>query len=456
MTIFWVIAGIFITIALLFIIPVLWRGEKHRQRHLIERQAANVTIYRDQLAELERDLRDDILSQEQYELSKQELQKRMLLDVSDEEEIAHPTTTNRRGVGMSVMLTLFIPLVAIYLYLEIGDTRGLLSQAQLASATQFQGAGADGMPSDHEIRAMVDSLAARLKDNPDDIEGWIMLGRSYGSMQRFDEAAAAYAQLVDRVPDNPRFMSDYADMLAMANNGSLRGKPEKLIKQALEVDPNYPKALALAGSLEFEQEQYSHAVGYWQRLLNAMPEEMKESDFYRSVSDSINQARRLAAGGGGDMPMAMQFAQSSNTSSAQNTQSTDSETQEAPVADESQPAPNSGVPSVSGSVALDAALADKVAKDDILFIFARASQGSKMPLAILRLQAKDLPADFKLDDNMAMTPMMKLSSLPEVVIEARISKTGQAVPSSGDLEGYSEPVKIGAENVSITIDRVIP
>jgi cytochrome c-type biogenesis protein CcmH len=236
-------------------------------------------------------------------------------------------------------------------------------------------------------------------------------------------------------------------MLAMTNNGSLRGKPAELINQALEIDPGYPKALALAGSLEFEQEKYSHAVNYWERLLNAMPADMKGSDFYKSVSDSIAQAKTLAVGNG-DVPAVMQLAQNSGAASSNVPEEKSPSNEDQKVAD--------GVPSVSGSVTLDATLMDKVSANDTLFIFARASQGSKMPLAILRLQAKDLPTTFKLDDNMAMTPMMKLSSLPEVVIEARISKTGQAIPSSGDLEGYSVPVKIGEENVSITIDRIIP
>lgn len=443
MTAFWVVAGIFIVVALLFVIPVLLRSKRNESQEQIERQAANITIYRDQLAELERDLRDDTLSREQYGSSKQELQKRMLQDVSENgESVTHLVPTSRHGVVAGIIVTLVIPLAAIYLYLVIGDTRGLLPQSQLANATQFSQNGAGGEEGHIDISSMVESLAARLRENPEDIEGWVMLGRSYAIMERFDDASATYAKLVQMVPDNPQFLSDYADMLAMINNGSLLGKPAEMITRALAIDPNFPKALALAGTLEFEQDKFDQAVAYWERLLSAIP---ADSRLHKSVSDSIVQAKSLAMRGKGESAP-VQLAQNSNVGTDATAGSSSAEKQEI----------SAGVPSISGSVTLDSSLADKVSPDDTLFVFARASQGPKMPLAILRLNARDIPVSFKLDDNMAMTPAMKLSSFPEVVVGARISKTGQAIPASGDLEGHSDPVKIGDGEVSITIDHVVP
>ncbi|HNR09718.1 c-type cytochrome biogenesis protein CcmI [Nitrosomonas europaea] len=443
MTAFWVVAGIFIVVALLFVIPVLLRSKRNESQEQIERQAANITIYRDQLAELERDLRDDTLSREQYGSSKQELQKRMLQDVSENgESVTHLVPTSRHGVVAGIIVTLVIPLAAIYLYLVIGDTRGLLPQSQLANATQFSQNGAGGEEGHIDISSMVESLAARLRENPEDIEGWVMLGRSYAIMERFDDASATYAKLVQMVPDNPQFLSDYADMLAMINNGSLLGKPAEMIARALAIDPNFPKALALAGTLEFEQDKFDQAVAYWERLLSAIP---ADSRLHKSVSDSIVQAKSLAMRGKGESAP-VQLAQNSNVGTDATAGSSSAEKQEI----------SAGVPSISGSVTLNPSLADKVSPDDTLFVFARASQGPKMPLAILRLNARDIPVSFKLDDNMAMTPAMKLSSFPEVVVGARISKTGQAIPASGDLEGHSDPVKIGDGEVSITIDHVVP
>jgi len=446
MTTFWVVAGIFIVTALLFIIPALLRSKEKGLSEQVEREAANITIYRDQLAELDRDLQNDILSREQYESSKQELQKRMLQDLSVNNEPGNISPVSRHGMAASIVVVLAVPLAAISLYMMIGDTRGLLSQSQLANATQFQHAEVEGMPAGHaEIKSVVDNLAARLRDNPEDIEGWVMLARTYAIMQRFDDASATYARLVQMMPDNPQFLSDYADVLAMTNDGSLIGKPAELISQALAIDPDYPKALALAGTVAFEQEKFDQAAAYWERLLSTIP---AESQLARSVTDSIAQARSLA-GEGKDESVPLQLAQNSNVG-------TDIPVTPPSVEPEEKGPKVSAVPSISGTVTLDASLADKISPDDTLFVFARASQGPRIPLAILRIHARDLPVSFTLDDNMAMTPAMKLSSFPEVVIGARISKTGQAVPASGDLEGYSPPVKIGDKNVSITIDRVVP
>ncbi|MFO7579018.1 c-type cytochrome biogenesis protein CcmI [Nitrosomonas halophila] len=449
MTTFWVVAGIFIVAALLFVIPALLRNNR-KDLDKIEREAANISIYRDQIAELDQDLRNDILSKEQYESSKQELQKRMLQDLSTSSETASTPRASRHGIAATVIVVLAVPLTAVYLYTIIGDSRGLLPQSQLANATHFQSDNAESVPPGHaEIQSIIDNLAARLKDNPEDIEGWVMLARTYAIMGRFEDASATYAELVKIIPDSPQFLSDYADVLAMTNDGSLVGKPAELIAQALALDPDYPKALALAGTVEFERGKFEQAAIHWQRLLEIIP---AESQLAQSINESIVQAKALASrvkDGSGPL----QLAQNSNIGSDLPTVESD----KAEAAAEPTPAPSSsGLPSISGSVTLDASLRERVSLADTLFVFARAKEGPKMPLAILRVQAKDLPVTFTLDDGMAMTPAMKLSSFPEVVIGARISRTGQAVPASGDLEGYSQPVKIGDKDVTVVIDRIVP
>ena len=446
MTTFWVVAGIFIVAALMFILPTLIRG-RHQSVTALERETANIAIYRDQLAELEADLNNDVLSKEQYEKSKQELQKRMLQDVNvsrsgSESQISSSKT---RGLVTAVVVILAIPLSAVSLYMAVGDTRGLLPQSQLANATQFHSENMAGMPQGHaEIKSVVDNLVARLQSNPEDIEGWVMLGRTYAIMGQFQEASATYGKLVEMIPDNAQLLSDYADVLAMTNNGSLIGRPAELISQALSIDPEYPKALALAGTVEFEKENYEQAANYWQKLLGLIPQ---DSQLATSVSNSIDQAKSLAAKGKEDQPV--QLAQNSKVSSDLPSE-TKAVSESTPLVDPTDPT------KISGKVTIKPDLMSKVLPNDVLFVFARAKTGPKMPLAILRLSAKDLPATFSLDDDMAMTPTMKMSSFPEVVIGARVSKSGQAVPTSGDLEGFSQPVKLGAKDVMITIDQVIP
>ena len=440
MTSFWVISGIFIVTALLFIIPTLLRN-RDVQQESIEHDAVNITVYRDQLAELDNDLENDILTQEQYNKSKQELQQRMLQDVPEREKMIIKKNKRIHNIALSTVITLALPLAAVFLYLVIGDTRGLLPQAQLANATQMnRGDGSNSPAAGHDnFSSVLENLIARLNKNPEDIEGWIMLGRTYAIMERYTEASNTYAKLMELIPDNPQILSDYADVLAMKNQGSLAGKPTELIFEALRIDPQYPKALALAGTAEFEQEKFAQAAVHWEKLLEVIP---ADSQLAKSVKESIDEAKLLAAGGKG-------------MASEQQAKAPESQTNVQPEKTPGDAAAPASI-SISGQVTISNELTAKASPNDTLFIYARAKTGPKMPLAILRLKASDLPATFTLTDDMAMTPTMKMSSFPEVVIEARISKSGQAVPASGDLQGFSQPVKIGNNNIAILIDKQIP
>jgi cytochrome c-type biogenesis protein CcmH len=275
-----------------------------------------------------------------------------------------------------------------------------------------------------------------------------MLGRTYTIMGRFDEATETYAKLVELVPDNPQILSDYADVLAMSNGGVLAGEPAALIQQALRIDPEYPKALALAGTVEFEQEKYEQAAAYWERLLAVIPADSKLAE---SVNDSIAEAKSLASNG--------QMAPVSEQAPTPESHSDDQEQMVVADSGTDDSGDSTGATedaSISGTVTLSGAIAAKAAPDDTLFIYARAKTGPRMPLAIHRLKVSDIPATFTLNDDMAMTPTMKISSFPEVVVEARISKSGQAVPTSGDLQGFSQPVKLGDKDISIVIDQQVP
>lgn len=440
MTPFWVISGIFIVTALLFIVPTLLRNRGGEQENL-KHDAVNITVYRDQLTELDKDLENDILTPEQYNKSKQELQQRMLQDVPDGEKMIIKKNKKIHNIATSVVIVLILPLAAVFLYLVIGDTRGLLPQAQLANATQMSRGGGKDSPAGHDnFSSVLENLIARLNKNPEDIEGWIMLGRTYAIMQRYTDATNTYAKLAELVPNNPQILSDYADVLAMKNQGSLAGEPTELIYQALRIDPQYPKALALAGTAEFEQEKFGQAAAHWEKLLEVIP---ADSQLAKSVKASIDEAKSLAAGNKGIT--SEQHAKASEPQQA-NVQS---------EKDSINPAAPESI-SVSGRVTISKEIASKASPNDTLFIYARAKTGPKMPLAILRLKASDLPATFTLTDDMAMMPAMKISSFPEVVIEARISKSGQAVPASGDLQGFSQPVQIGNQDIAIVIDKQVP
>jgi cytochrome c-type biogenesis protein CcmH len=298
-------------------------------------------------------------------------------------------------------------------------------QALDPAARSARGGAGDHAITAQQIQGMIDKLAARLKEQPDDADGWAMLGRSYAVLGQPQQALPAFKRAMELRPDDAALLADYADMLALANNRNLEGEPSRLIARALELDPNNPLALMLSGAVSFQREDYAGAIRQWEKVQALLAPGSEEA---RAVGDSIAKARELAA--------------------AQ------------PAAKPAAKAPGgvaSGSPArIAGTVSLAPALAATAAPTDTVFIFARAVGGPPAPLAVLRRQVKDLPVKITLDDSMAMAPNLKLSGFAEVVVSARVSRSGNATPQSGDLQGLSKPVKVGATGVAVVIDTAVP
>ena len=273
-----------------------------------------------------------------------------------------------------------------------------------------------------QIAEMVDKLAARLKDRPDDAEGWTMLARSYTVLSRYREALPAYRRAVELQPKNASLIADYSDATAAANDGKANAASIALIDRALAIDPKQPKALALAGTIAFDRGDYAEAVNRWQVIADALP---PGSEFHQQVVANIDEARRR----GGLSPSASV----------------------APTA----AAAAAGHEALTGTVTLDPALAGKVSPTDTVFVLARPESG-RMPLAVFRATVKDLPLRFRLDDSMAMTQTMKISDMKQVIVAARVSKSGNAISQPGDFSGESKPVAPGTSNLTIAIANEVP
>jgi cytochrome c-type biogenesis protein CcmH len=280
-----------------------------------------------------------------------------------------------------------------------------------------------------QVESMVQGLAERLKGRPDDAEGWVMLGRSYAALDRHPEAVPAFQRALALRPRDAGLMADYADALAMASGGKLAGEPSRVIDQALAIEPANPKLLALAGTAAFSRNDFAGALRHWEKLAQLAP----DSEYMAQLQSGIDAARQRLAG-----PAAAAQTPALKAS----------------------PAAAAAASAVSGEVHLSPALAAKAAPEDTVFIFARAAEGPRMPLAILRKQVKDLPVHFTLDDSLAMSPAAKLSSAARVVVGARISKSGDAMPRAGDLQGLSAPLvpgSPGASGLKIEINQsVVP
>src|SRR3569833_910800 len=391
MMLFFVVAALLLAAALLFIVPPLWR---QHGRKGVQRDRSNLEIYKDQLAELEADLANATISEEQFEQGRIELERRLL------DEVAAPAAApaavrddKGAGRGAALSVALFIPLLAALIYLVQGNPQAI--SPQKAATVAADGANGPGRAvTMDQIQNMVTELAQRMESNPNDAEGWMVLGRSYAALGRPAAERAAFARAVALVPENADLLVDYADALAMSSGETLEGKPMQLIGRALSIDPNNQKGLWLAGTAAYDRGDFNGAIAHWEKLLASLPQGSQEA---QAMFSNIAEARSLIARAGG------------------------------------------------------------VAPTDTVFIFARAQQGSPMPLAVMRAQVKDLPLKFHLDDSMAVAPMApRLSSVAQVEVGARISKSGEARAQSGDLQGTVGPVRLGSSGVEVVIDSVVP
>lgn len=400
--VFLLAAAVLLAVVLILILPPLLRGARETAPEAGGRSAANLAIYRDQLAELERDRTAGTLADAEYEQAREELRRRLL-----EERVAGEAAAPgvRRSPRSALILLFALPLFAATGYAWLGQPQALdpiHTQARLDP---------------QEIEAMLGKLKARLDAQPDDLKGWVMLARSYKTLGRYVEAAEAYGRGGALVDNDATLLLDYADVLVQLNDGRFAGRPEQLIAQALKLDPDEPQALFLAGAAAGEREDYAAVVRYWERLL---PQLVVESDEAKAIEGALTRARELAA------------------------------------AKRDTKAPPPSKAALSGEVSLSGALAAQAKANDLVFIFARPAEGSRMPLAVLRVRVADLPYRFVLDEQSALPGSARLADQSTVVVEARVARSGQAQTTSGDFYGTLEKVKPGSRNLRLRIDRIEP
>ena len=478
--VFWIIAALVVIVTLGVLLRALL-GRHPADDNAPADDSASVAIFRDQKRQLDEDLANGIIDAGEHARMRDELAARL------GHEIGHPVDrpaispvvppTHARSASsrarwiVAGTLIVLLPVATAALYFTLGRP-GAIDAAQVAAAQRSL--------TQAQVLAMVETLAQRMKANPADPKGWALLGRSYAAMGRFEDAANAFAEATQRAPNDAVLLSDYADTLSMAQ-GSLQGKPTELTAQALAIDPHNQKALALAAASASERHAYDEALRHWRTLAADLP---VDSDAAREVADVIaDTLRQRDAAASGNATAASAAAGDTRSASKANdaasavakaTEGASAATKASEAATalpggprgESSPAgtpPLAGTPSaasagarISGNVALSPALAARAQPGETVFIFARAVNGPRMPLAVLRTTVRELPRDFVLDDSMAMAPGARISSAQSVVVEARVSKTGNAMPASGDLIGTSPPTAPGSANIHVLIDRVVP
>ncbi|MEW5787710.1 MAG: c-type cytochrome biogenesis protein CcmI [Pseudomonadota bacterium] len=416
-TAFWIAAVACVAVALAFVLPPLLRRRDAAAK--AARRDINIAVYRDQMKEMEADRANGLLSDDQFQTAKLELEARLAEDALAQADAAMTPKASRR---LGFTLAGVLPAAAFGLYFVLGNPLSLTAIAE-AQANPTQAGAAQG---EHDIMKMIQQVEERTKSHPEDVEAWTMLAKTYAVVGHWPEALSAYEKAYKLKPDLPTIMTGYAEALAIANNRVLKGKPIGLILQALEKDPNDMKGLELAGIYNFQEKNYAQAAFYFKHLHKLLP---PESPYAQDIQEAQKEATRMARGGGAEAldnlsdPKAGQAA--------------------APGA------------TVQGTVDIAPALKAKVGAQDAIFLFARAA-GAGAPVAAVRASGSQFPIAFELSDAMAMNPDNKLSNFKEVNLTVRVSKSGDPMGASGDLEGTVQNVKVGAKDVKLVIDRVKP
>jgi cytochrome c-type biogenesis protein CcmH len=396
-----------LVLALIIVLPALIRVSPGEH---INRREQNIEIAKERLEGLRLALEEGDLNQEQFDQERMDLEAGLLDDIDATEETSRSSSSYRWA---AILVLLGLPAFSVGLYLYLGTPA--VFDAQFSQAHLQDG---KKLPS---IAQMVAQLEQRLQQNPEDIDGWYMLYRTYMTLQQYDKAVAAMRKVRKLAGDEPAVLADLADAVAMSQGGSLTGEPVKMLSTVLKTQPDNPKALWLLGMEGHKQRNPGPALEHWYRL---EPLLASEPEAQQEVRQLISMAEKMA----GVEPK--KFSEETSTAST------------------------SG--QVKVSVDIDPELSKGLTGNETLFILARAKNGPPMPLAVARHVVSDLPLTVTLDDSMAMTPMSKLSGFDDVEVLARVSRSGQAMPQTGDLFGRSEQVVKPGNSpvVQITINQV--
>ncbi|MDO8906706.1 c-type cytochrome biogenesis protein CcmI [Hydrogenophaga sp.] len=370
----------------------------------------NLTLLHAQRAQNDADRAAGRIGTAEHAQAQTELARRVL----EESAAIEPVGQSTHRTATLTLLLLIVPAFSVGLYARLGEPGAIRMAADNRQATT----GATLADVDAMVRQMAQQLENRPADQPADAAAWEMLARSQAGLQRYADADRAYQRAIELAPDNPRLLADRADLLTMLQGQNAEGEPMQLITRALAIDPNHPKALALAGSAAYGREDFAAAQTYWQR---ARQRATPGSDFANGLDRSLEAARSgMQASGAETGTIAPAFA------------------------------------GIQGRVEVAPALRDQLREGDTLYITARTPQGPRLPLAVLRMTASAKPTEFTLTDQQAMSDQHKLSGEPEVVVEARISRSGNALPQGGDLSGRTQVVAHNTQGLRVLIDQVLP
>lgn len=404
-SLFFLIAACLVLLALLFILPPLWRQRAIAPAAIDER---NIAIAKHRLAELTEQLQSNALSQAQYDEQRAELEQALSDDLDLQTQVK---AASSQGRWLAFVLMIMLPVVAATLYWQLGSFNAIEPTPEMLANNEAT------LPSREAIDKMVNGLAEQMKSDPNNAEGWLMLGKSYKYQQQYVKSADAFAHAYQLLGDKPDVMLAYAEALSFTTDEQITGKSADLVFKALALEPNNPNALWLAGMAKAQAGEFMAAKKLWTQLAAALPQGSEALQETQSLLTTID--RKIAE---------------ANNETGKETVSKEATSENAEV--------SVSTANIDVQVSLAPEFQNQTSPTDTVFIYAQALSGPQMPLAIVRKQVSDFPLSVSLTDAQAMTPAMKLSNFTEVKLLARISKSGDAMKQAGDLIGVLESVTV--------------
>ncbi len=422
---FWIIIAILILIAIAFVLPSLLKKQSNLQDG---RREQNIFIANEQLRDLENRFEQSEVSSEDYQATRDELEQSLLSDTTDSDE--HLLKGGSKSSWLSTLfIVLLIPAIAITVYNNVGNpfyTKELESKKAMAQVPK----NADGTP---DIDTMVSSLQKKLEAEPNNAKGWSMLGRSYMVLERYSDAVKAYERALKVKPNSANIMLSLADSMAMQSKGEIAGRPVELINKALEIEPDNRTGLWLGGMAASQQKNFPLAIKRWQKVLLQVDSPSDREEVNSLITNAMSQ-------------LTDEQKKTLNLSTTTNAPKEN-------VKNVSKDTANNGK-GITVTISLSEAMQSQANPTDLVFVYAKAMSGPPMPLAAAKIQVKDLPATIVLNDSMAMMPSLKLSAFSEVIVGARVSKSGQPISQNGDLYTEKKSIKAG-QKIDLNIDSVL-
>ncbi len=372
----------------------------------VDRNQLNVELFKQRVAELKLELAQEDQDQAAFDALRLELEQNLLQEVDDALPVAHPSPS--RTVLIPLGMTLLVSLLSGYMYLQLGSS-DLLNQPQQADSA----ASSEATHDLSGIEAQIAALRARLEAEPDNTQGWFTLGRTYLTLQRYQDAYWAFGKVAELVGEHAEILSQQAQALYYHHDHQLTAEVQQIIDRALVLNPQDPGTLWLLGIAAYDSGQFNRAIDIWQGVVSSDLANVNREGLMQAIEDAKSQ---LAQQGAEYIPQ--------------------------PTLSEQKPAVAASAASLKVLVELDSTLKGTIAPETTVFVYAQAVTGAKMPLAAARFQVRDLPVLVTLDDSMAMGPMVKLSSAEQVQVRATVSFSGTPGAQSGDLQGVISPVTV--------------